>query len=63
MQAGGGAGGLGDLSKLLGEMDPKMLEQLGEMGTQFDEALKAMAEMSPDELEKQMKDALQLLQR
>lgn len=59
---GGDAGGMGDLSKLMGDLDPKMLEEMAALGSQFDEVMKIMAEMSPEELEKQMKDAMEMLQ-
>ena len=64
MQAGegGAAGGMGDLSKLMGDLDPKMLEEMAQLGSQFDEVMKLMAQMSPEELEKQMKDAMEMLQ-
>jgi len=55
-------GGLGDLSKLMGDLDPKMLEELSGLGSQLDEVMKLMASMSPEELEKQMKDAMEMLQ-
>lgn len=60
--AGAGAGDLGDLSKLMGDMDPEMIEQMAQMGAQFGEAMKLMAEMSPEELEKQMKEAMEMFQ-
>lgn len=62
MQAGGGGGDLGDLSKLMGDLDPKMLEEMAGLGAQFDEVMKMMAQMSPEELEKQMKDAMEMMQ-
>ncbi|KAL3911302.1 MAG: hypothetical protein SGARI_001709, partial [Bacillariaceae sp.] len=50
-----------DLQKMMGEIDPKMLEELADLGPQFDEMMKLMSEMSPDELQKQMKDAMDML--
>jgi hypothetical protein len=55
-------GGLGDLSKLMGDIDPKMLEEMVGLGDQLDQVMKMMAEMSPEDLEKQMKDAMEMLQ-
>lgn len=55
-------GGIGDLSKLMGNIDPKMLEEMAGLGDQLDLVMKMMAEMSPEELEKQMKDAMEMLQ-
>jgi len=55
-------GGMGDLSKLMGDIDPKMLEEMVGLGGQLDEVMKMMASMSPEELEKQMKDAMEMLQ-
>lgn len=55
-------GGLGDLSKLMGDIDPKMLEEMVGLGDQLDQVMKIMAEMSPEDLEKQMKDAMEMLQ-
>lgn len=57
-----GGGDLGDLSKMMGDLDPKMLEEMAGLGAQFDEVMKIMAEMTPDELEKQMQDAMQMMQ-
>ncbi len=51
-----------DLSKMMGDFDPKMLEQMTGLGDQLDEVMKMMAEMSPEELEKQMRDAMEMLQ-
>lgn len=66
MENGGAAaaaagGGMGDLADLLGDVDPKMLEELAGLGSQFDEIMDIMAKMSPEELEKQMKDAMEML--
>jgi type I site-specific restriction endonuclease len=76
-QQGGGAGGAGlgdmdqlmkqlgmdpaELQKMMGEIDPKMLEGLADLGPQFDEMMKIMSEMSPEELQKQMADAMEML--
>lgn len=51
-----------DLSKLMGDIDPKMLEEMAGLGDQLDEVMKMMAQMSPDELEKQMKEAMEMMQ-
>ena len=59
---GGGPGDLGDLSKMMGDLDPAMLEEMAGLGAQFDEVMKMMAEMTPEELEKQMKDAMEMMQ-
>lgn len=58
----GGMGDLGDLSRMMGEMDPKMIEELAGLGDQFDEVMQLMARMSPEDLQKQMQDAMQMLQ-
>lgn len=70
-----GAGGLGDmdqlmkqmgldpaeLQKMMGDVDPKMLEELADLGPKLDEMMKVMSEMSPEELQKQMQDAMELM--
>lgn len=62
-----GAGGLGDMDAMMKQMgvDPedmkKWAEEAGMMDIpQLDEVMKMMAEMSPDELAKQMQDAMDL---
>jgi hypothetical protein len=50
-----------DLQKMMGEIDPKMLEELADLGPQFDEMMKVMSEMDPEELQKQMKQAMDML--
>jgi hypothetical protein len=50
-----------EIRKMMGDIDPKMLEELAELGPQFDEMMKIMSEMSPEELQKQMADAMELL--
>ncbi|KAL3914763.1 MAG: hypothetical protein SGILL_005967 [Bacillariaceae sp.] len=50
-----------DLQKMMGEIDPKMLEELADLGPQFDEMMKVMGEMDPKELEQQMKQAMDML--
>ncbi|KAG7363190.1 hypothetical protein IV203_026550 [Nitzschia inconspicua] len=50
-----------ELQKLMGEIDPKMLEEMADLGPQFDAMMQAMAEMSPEELQKQMADAMEML--
>lgn len=53
-------GGLQDMWK--GVMDdPEMMKQLSEMGEVFGEAIQELSKMSPEELEKQMKDAFNML--
>jgi dsDNA-specific endonuclease/ATPase MutS2 len=59
---GAAGGGAGDMAALMGDMDPKMLEEMAQLGSQFDEVMKLMAEMSPEELENQMKDAMEMMQ-
>jgi len=58
---GAGAGGLAGLESLLGDIDPKQLEDLAGLGDYFDEVMEIMGNMSPEELEKQMKDAMEML--
>jgi hypothetical protein len=60
--AAGGGGGLDDLSKMFGDIDPKMFEDMAGMGPQFDEIMEMMANMSPEEMEAQMKGAMEMLQ-
>ena len=50
-----------DLQKMMGEIDPKMLEELADLGPQFDEMMKVMSEMDPEELQNQMKQAMDML--
>jgi hypothetical protein len=50
-----------ELQNMMGQIDPKMLEELADLGPQFDEMIKIMSEMSPEELQKQMADAMELL--
>lgn len=57
----GGFGDMPDLSKLMGDLDPKMVEELAGLGEQFDEVMQLMASMSPEDLQKQMKDAMDML--
>ena len=61
---GGDAVGLGDLDlkQLMGGLDPEMLQQMAGLGAHFEEVMKIVAEMSPEELETQMKDAMNMLQ-
>jgi len=61
---GGAAAGLdmGDLAKMMGEVDPKMLEDIAALGPQFEEVMKIMAEMTPEDLEKQMQEAMEMMQ-
>jgi len=59
---GADAGGLAGLESLLGDIDPEALqEQLGDLGNYFDEAMDIMSKMTPEELEAQMKDAMEML--
>lgn len=62
------AGGMGDMDSLMKQMglDPAEMKKLAdEMGSMdipnMDEVMKMMAEMSPEELAKQMQDAMELL--
>lgn len=57
----GELGDMGDISKLMGDIDPSMLENLAGLGDQLEEVLKIMAEMSPEELEEQMQNAMKML--
>mmetsp|Transcript_5663 Transcript_5663/g.7439 ORF Transcript_5663/g.7439 Transcript_5663/m.7439 type:complete len:282 (-) Transcript_5663:376-1221(-) len=71
-QAGGGAGaggldglagmagGMGDMQKMLEEAlkDPQAKEYLEKMGHNFEEAMDQLSKMSPDEMKKQMEDAM-----
>ena len=59
--AGGDAGGLAGLESLLGDIDPSQLEELAGLGDYFNEVMEIMGKMSPEELEKQMKDAMEML--
>mmetsp|Transcript_38427 Transcript_38427/g.110378 ORF Transcript_38427/g.110378 Transcript_38427/m.110378 type:complete len:256 (-) Transcript_38427:95-862(-) len=54
-------GGVGDLSKMMGDIDPAMLEEMAGLGSQLDEVMKMMSQMSPEELQKQMQDAMEML--
>lgn len=60
-QQGGGGGGMGDLSAL-GDM-AQMQELLNDpaMAKAMEEAMKELANMSPEEMQKQMQDALGML--
>jgi hypothetical protein len=49
-----------ELQKMMGEVDPKMLEELANLGPKFDDMMKLMSDMSPEELQKQMADAMEL---
>jgi Asp-tRNA(Asn)/Glu-tRNA(Gln) amidotransferase C subunit len=51
----------GDLGQMLEGLDPAALEEMANLGPQFDEIMKIMAEMSPEELQKQMEDAMQMM--
>mmetsp|Transcript_17750 Transcript_17750/g.43802 ORF Transcript_17750/g.43802 Transcript_17750/m.43802 type:complete len:265 (-) Transcript_17750:2311-3105(-) len=59
--AGADAGGLAGLESLLGDIDPSELENLAGLGDYFNEVMELMGNMSPEELEKQMKDAMEML--
>lgn len=72
---GGGGGGPADmdalmkqmgidpseLKKVMGDIDPDMMKGLADLGPAFDEMMKMMAEMSPEELQEQMKQAMDLM--
>lgn len=57
----GALGDLGDLGDLFGDFDPKMMEELAGLGDQFEQIMDIMSKMSPEEMEKQMKDAMDML--
>lgn len=59
--AGADAAGLAGLESLLGDIDPSQLEDLAGLGDYFNEVMDLMGNMSPEELEKQMKDAMKML--
>ena len=63
MQGGGAAGGMPDLKRMQEMMggDAKMMEQMAGMGAQMQEAMEMLSKMSPEELEKQMADALKMM--
>jgi len=66
MQQGGdipdlSAMGLGDLEKMFGELDPAAMKELADLGPQFDEVMKLIGEMSPEELQKQMQEAMNMM--
>jgi hypothetical protein len=50
-----------ELQKLMGDLDPEQLKQLTELGPKFDEMMEVMANMSPEELQKQMADAMEMM--
>lgn len=50
-----------DLSNLMGGIDPKMLEDMAGLGSELGDVMKVLADMSPEELEKHMKDAMEML--
>mmetsp|Transcript_12565 Transcript_12565/g.23483 ORF Transcript_12565/g.23483 Transcript_12565/m.23483 type:complete len:215 (-) Transcript_12565:1203-1847(-) len=71
-QGGGGVGEMdqlmkqmgmdpAEIQKMMGEVDPSMLQELADLGPKFDEMMKLMADMSPEELQKQMQDAMDML--
>lgn len=57
---GAGAGGMGDIQAMLEEAmkDPEAREYLESMGHNFEQAMEQLAKMSPDEMKKQMEDAM-----
>lgn len=61
METGAPAGDLGGLADMFGDIDPSQLEQLAGLGDAFDEIMELMGNMSPEELEKQMKEAMEML--
>jgi hypothetical protein len=56
--AGGALGGLADM---FGDLDPSQLEELAGLGEYFNQIMDTMGKMTPEELEKQMQDAMQML--
>lgn len=64
METGAGAAGggdLGGLADMFGDLDPSQLEELAGLGDYFDEVMDIMGKMTPEELEKQMQDAMEML--
>lgn len=49
-----------DLQKMMGDLDPEKLKELTELGPKFEEMMEVMASMSPEELQKQMQDAMDM---
>lgn len=60
-EAAGGMAGMDDLYKMMGDMDPKVIEEMAALGPKFDEVMDIMSKMSPEELEAQMKDAMDMM--
>eukprot|EP00980_Cylindrotheca_fusiformis_P004109 scaffold894_cov153-Cylindrotheca_fusiformis.AAC.5 len=56
-----GGGDLGALADMFGDMDPSQLEELAGLGEYFEEIMDVMGKMTPEELEKQMQDAMEML--
>jgi len=58
----GDVGGVGDMDELMKKMmgDNEMMKDLGDLGPQMDEVMKMMADMSPEELAKQMENAMDM---
>jgi hypothetical protein len=52
---------LGDLSKMFEGLDPAALEEMANLGPELDEIMKMMAEMSPEQLQIQMEEAMQMM--
>lgn len=66
-QGGGGTGGAGlggldmaELQKMMGDIDPEKLKELSELGPKFEEMMEMMAKMSPEELQAQMQEAMDM---
>eukprot|EP00529_Nitzschia_sp_RCC80_P030749 CAMPEP_0113488768 /NCGR_PEP_ID=MMETSP0014_2-20120614/26188_1 /TAXON_ID=2857 /ORGANISM="Nitzschia sp." /LENGTH=299 /DNA_ID=CAMNT_0000382493 /DNA_START=89 /DNA_END=988 /DNA_ORIENTATION=+ /assembly_acc=CAM_ASM_000159 len=72
----GGAGGMGgdmdammkqmgmdpaELQKMMGEIDPEQLKELADLGPKFDEIMDMMANMSPEQLQAQMQEAMNMM--
>jgi len=53
---------LAEIEKMMGELDPKVLEEMASLGPEFDKVMDALASMTPEELEAQMRDAMSMLQ-
>ena len=66
MMGGGGADGadMADWSKLIQEQmaDPEMQKYMQEMGSQFGAAMEQLSQMSPEEIQKEMEQAFEVLQ-
>ena len=65
-QAAGGMPNLGDmdlagLEEMMKGLDPEALKEMADLGPQFEEVMKILGEMSPEELQKQMQEAMKMM--